>query len=264
MNKINVSVIIPYYKSKDTIDRAVDSVLNQTVLPKEIIIIDDYSDNYEDEEKLKELSENELVNLQRLNENSGPGIARNVGINHATSKYIAFLDSDDSWHSKKLEIQYKIMENSNADISVHKSKKLDNSTVQDELINIKGISIRKINKHRQLLKNQFSTRSVMMKREPNYLFSNKRRAEDYLYWSQLMLSGKTAIKIEKVLAFSYKDHYGDSGLTKSLWKMYLGGIDADLILLKTKKISIITFGLLTIIKTIKFIIRILRFLSKRR
>ena len=53
--KIKVSVIIPYFKSENTIDRAINSILNQTVSVYEIIIINDFSNTIEDTRKLKKL-----------------------------------------------------------------------------------------------------------------------------------------------------------------------------------------------------------------
>lgn len=97
----NVSVIIPVYNRADRIGRCLESVLRQTYRAVEIIIIDDGStDNLE--EMIRP-----VWNQVRLirQENKGQGAARNAGIQAAKGEWIAFLDSDDLWDEKKLEIQ---------------------------------------------------------------------------------------------------------------------------------------------------------------
>jgi len=101
-----VSVVIPAYNSEKYIDKAINSVLNQTYQDFEIIIIDDGSvDN------TRQIIEN--TNDSRIKyiyqENSGPAAARNNGIKNASGEYIAFLDSDDVWLPEKLEKQIKIL-----------------------------------------------------------------------------------------------------------------------------------------------------------
>lgn len=115
MNKLkkcaDISVIIPTYNSENTIERAINSVLNQTIMPIEIIIVDDSSTHIKNKEVLLSIKNKyQNIKLIFLNINSGPATARNAAWNIAKGKYIAFLDSDDVWHPQKLEIQYKYME----------------------------------------------------------------------------------------------------------------------------------------------------------
>lgn len=102
-----VSVIIPNYNYGKYLENCLNAVLCQTYQNIEIIVIDDGStDNsievgraYGDRIKL----------IQK--ENGGVNSARNVGIAAATGKFIAFCDSDDVWHKRKLEKQMKLFEN---------------------------------------------------------------------------------------------------------------------------------------------------------
>jgi glycosyltransferase involved in cell wall biosynthesis len=96
-----VSVIIPYYRSSQTIVRAVESALSQTVRPYEILLIDDGSSEGA-AEATKEFGS--LVTLIRK-PNGGAASARNVGIEHVRGEWIAFLDADDYWEPSKLELQ---------------------------------------------------------------------------------------------------------------------------------------------------------------
>lgn len=108
-----ISVIIPCYNSSKTIERAIESVINQTLLPKEIIVVDDCS-NDNTLELLNNFKKKNLkfnIVILSLEKNVGAASARNRAWDIAKYDFIAFLDSDDSWHNKKLEIQYNFMIN---------------------------------------------------------------------------------------------------------------------------------------------------------
>jgi glycosyltransferase involved in cell wall biosynthesis len=93
--------VIPYYRARQTIARAIRSVLAQTVHPHEILVVDDGSlDDLT--EALKEFGS--AVTLISKS-NGGAASARNVGVDHAHGEWIAFLDADDYWEPSKLERQ---------------------------------------------------------------------------------------------------------------------------------------------------------------
>ena len=96
--KCDVSVIIPAYRAADYIDRAIGSVLNQTIYPKEVIVVDDGSDD-NTSVKIEKYTNNEtpIIINKLYQKNKGAGAARNLAIEAATGKYVAFLDSDDEW-----------------------------------------------------------------------------------------------------------------------------------------------------------------------
>ena len=108
-----VSVIIPTYNREATLKRAVESVLNQTYTDFELIIVDDGSTD--NTRQLVENIHDDRITYYYVKINSGAAAARNYGIERAEGEYIAFQDSDDYWHSDKLEKQMKVME-SNTDI----------------------------------------------------------------------------------------------------------------------------------------------------
>jgi len=99
---IPISVIIPCFRSTDTIERAVLSVVNQTVLPSQIILIDDASNDGSIEKLFALQKEYPLANIsvEVMPVNGGPGLARNRGWELATEPWLAFLDADDAWHPK--------------------------------------------------------------------------------------------------------------------------------------------------------------------
>lgn len=107
-----VSVIIPVYNRANVISRAIRSVLQQSYLSIELLVVDDGStDGTQDiVEKWSEVDPR--VRLVEHGKNKGGSAARNTGIKHAKGKYIAFLDSDDEWLRNKLVKQVYFLENS--------------------------------------------------------------------------------------------------------------------------------------------------------
>lgn len=102
---MEISVIIPAYNRAHTLERSIHSVLSQTYRPAEVIVVDDGStdntvDIVERFEGIRLLS----------TPNRGVSAARNTGIAHSTGDWIAFLDSDDKWDSKKLITQVEFHE----------------------------------------------------------------------------------------------------------------------------------------------------------
>jgi len=100
---LKISVVIPTFNRKGFVQKALESVLNQTVEVDEIIIVDDGS-NDNTRENLKNNSSIKYI----YQENSGVSSARNKGIFEAKNDWIAFLDSDDIWHEEKIEKQIQL------------------------------------------------------------------------------------------------------------------------------------------------------------
>lgn len=104
-----VSVVMPSYNSFYSIERSVLSVLSQTYLNLELIIIDDGSED-ETRSLLKRMASiDSRIKLVLNDINVGVAKARNQAIGMAVGDYIAFLDSDDIWLPFKLESQINIM-----------------------------------------------------------------------------------------------------------------------------------------------------------
>ena len=116
----DVSVIIPAYQAEDTISRALDSVLAQTALPAEVIVIDDGSADGT-RNVVKDYDARETSCAIRLIEqkNLGAGAARNRGLVASENKLVAFLDADDEWLPEKLSRSLAVMTNEAADLVSH-------------------------------------------------------------------------------------------------------------------------------------------------
>ena len=233
------------------------------MLPHEIILVDDAStDNTFI--LLNELSDkNEVkVSVISLESNSGVASARNVGLLAANQPYVAFLDADDAWHPKKLQIQYEIMsQNKNIVISGHNSsqKNADQPTRLVDWPNINhNPQINTISKCNALLSNPFITSTVMMKREPIFRFKEQKRfSEDYLLWLQLILHPLTAIHISSSLASSFKASFGESGLSANLWQMEIGELSTYKQIYRENKINLAIFLFLVIYSFAKFLRRVI-------
>ena len=99
---LDVSVIVPVFNRSELLKRALDSVFSQSLPPRQVIVVDDGSTDDTIELLLSNYSSTVSVISQ---ENAGVSHARNVGISASSHEWIAFLDSDDEWHSRKLEKQ---------------------------------------------------------------------------------------------------------------------------------------------------------------
>ena len=96
-----ISVIIPTYNRCDLLKRAINSVIKQTITPKEIIIVD----NGSTDQTYQMVSSLFPEISYFIEKKRGVSAARNKGILESKSKWIAFLDSDDAWKPTKLEKQ---------------------------------------------------------------------------------------------------------------------------------------------------------------
>jgi glycosyltransferase involved in cell wall biosynthesis len=96
-----ISVIVPTYNRSGVLLRAIRSILNQTVAPGEVIIVDDGSTDDTQDQVGREFPDLQLLCQER----QGVSSARNHGIRKAQFQWITFLDSDDQWLPEKLEKQ---------------------------------------------------------------------------------------------------------------------------------------------------------------
>lgn len=158
---VDVTVIIPFYNNPNNLKRALISLSNQTKLPKRVIIIDDCSEYWENINKSDFYTGNLAVDFLKNEHNSGPSVARNFGISNANTEFIAFLDEDDEWHHKKLEIQHGIMKDFNMCIT---STAHSLGRISSEKINFDNPSIQELTFNSILYRNRINTSSVMLRR----------------------------------------------------------------------------------------------------
>ncbi len=101
---MTISVVIPTYNRGSRIQKTLDSVLSQTRLPDEILVVDDGSTDDTWEFLQTHYGSHPQIQLFRIR-NSGVANARNFGLERARGEFIAFLDHDDQWLPRNLEWQ---------------------------------------------------------------------------------------------------------------------------------------------------------------
>ncbi len=97
---VSICAVVPLFNKEEAIEATIQSVLHQTRLPDELILVDDGSSDgslARAEQALSEVAKHVRCQLIRQ-ENAGVSVARNRGANATKSRYIAFLDADDEWH----------------------------------------------------------------------------------------------------------------------------------------------------------------------
>lgn len=122
-----VSVIIPFYNRESLTLLSIKSVLEQTYKDFEIILVNDGSN-----EPISLITDinNPKITLYHQS-NKGPAAARNLGLQHARGKYIAFLDSDDIFMPEKLKLQVELFDRNPNIWLTHTSYKRINETGKD-------------------------------------------------------------------------------------------------------------------------------------
>jgi len=254
MSFANVSVIIPCYCCAKTIGRAVDSVLKQTLLPREIILIDDFSNDdgatLAALKVIRDLNLQILVTIIALDKNDGPGTARNAGWDIASQPYIAFLDADDSWHPKKIQIQYEWMcAHPIIDLCAHPSLNLK-KFLKPELLD--SLVAKHVELNDLLRSNFLPCRSIMLKSSIGERFiEGKRQAEDHLLWLTLGFQGKKISYLNLPLAYSYKEDFGRDGLNADLLASYHGVLDTYRRIYRNGYISYIGYSSLLALSYLK-------------
>jgi glycosyltransferase involved in cell wall biosynthesis len=234
-----VSVVIPCFRCAATIGNAVASVAAQTLRPAEVMLVDDASgdDTLQTLHRLASEYEAGWVKVVALPANGGPSRARNAGWEQARQPYIAFLDADDTWHPRKLELQMAALR-ADPDIALiaHRMIVRDRDSTMPALRPPIRTAI--VGRRRLLLNNPFPTASVVLRRDLPFRFNeNFRRVEDFLLWAQIAFSGYRCAKINQVLASWHKSNYGAGGLSGDLVAMHVAGREVGRELLRQGLVS---------------------------
>jgi len=258
-----VSVVIPCYCCADTVARAVESAVDQTLRPSEIILVDDASpDGGRTVAALRMLgcklgSDVPIVIVLRET-NGGPGSTRNRAWDVASQPLLAFLDSDDAWHPRKIELQYGFMQGRpDATLCSHDTLVMRPGQAWPPLP--RGSDPRRISSTRLLLRNCLPTRTVMLRRDLAYRFEeSKRHSEDYLLWLRLVLHGSSAWRLDLPLACSFKGDAGAGGLSGAMWRMQRGELDTYARLRREGLLSAWLYPVLVCLSLAKFLPRAAR------
>ncbi|SFG56853.1 teichuronic acid biosynthesis protein TuaG [Sporolactobacillus nakayamae] len=210
-----VSIITPTFCSEKTIRKTIRSVREQTYPHWELIIIDDASTD-RTRELLREAAEKDSrIKLLFLQENRGAAFARNRALELAQGRYIAFLDSDDCWKTKKIEEQLRFMEMHHYAFTFTGYELMD---ADGHLLN-KLIAAPSRVTYKRMLKNTIvGCLTVMIDRQQigDFRMPDLRSRQDLATWLSLLKKGTVAYGLNETLA-EYRIS-GKESLSGNKWR----------------------------------------------
>lgn len=230
-----VSIIIPTYDRGYCLRRTIQSVLDQTIANWELILIDNHSTDGTD--AIVASYEDRRIKVLKIDNKGVIAESRNKGIQTATGKYLAFLDSDDWWMPYKLEKSIEILEGG-ADFVYHDLYISPSLWIKSRRINSKQVSMPVF---RDLLINgsQIPNSSVVVRRELIEKvggFSEDKQivgAEDYEGWLRVAKLTDAFVRLPYCLGYYTADENNFSGAcssiayTKRLSELYADEIEKE-------------------------------------
>lgn len=222
----SISVIIPVYNSASTIEKVLDSVMQQTKFEfiKEIILVDDGSTDNSLSIIEKYVHENPIAPIKIFSkQNEGASSARNYGMKKATGEFIAFLDSDDLWLPQKIEKQMEVFNKIPSVVFLGAGY-----TEGVFRIGTKKISgLYKANIKDICIKNFPVTPTVVFRREAlnkvGYFDEKQKYGEDINYYQKFAIEYNYYYLPEKLVEIGFsKPYFGATGLTSNLKEMHKG------------------------------------------
>ncbi|MCK9299999.1 MAG: glycosyltransferase family 2 protein [Bacteroidales bacterium] len=194
-----ISIITPCYNSVDFIPQAIDSVIAQTYTDWEMIVVDDNSrDN--SAEIIQEYcrKDSRIRYIQTERPSGSPTLPRNIGLEHARGRFIAFLDSDDVWLPGKLEEQLSLFQEDKVAIVYSDYEKISEEGKRDNRI-IKAPSL--VNYNTLLKGNVMGCLTVMYDTQKvGKRFFDFIGHEDYAVWLSILKDGYIAKNTNTVTA----------------------------------------------------------------
>ena len=265
------SIITPNYKSFDMLKRAHNSLRSNSV-SFEHIVIDDYSQDDSLQNLVNQENSEYLVPIW-LDTNSGPGNARNIGLEKAIGKYVIFLDADDYFEENSLDILFDlIIKNDNPDLitfdySIVKSDTVLSNSLNDssyeEMGNIELIEHFMLDE----IVSAPWCKCIKTRIAKINKFPNLRVQQDSLYNLSTFLLCYQNIKLNKVL-YNFDKSFSGSLTTKPFTKQEMlkfykswiafeflvknSNIDKKLNLLSVRKIKFCSFYYINRISNVKF------------
>ncbi|PLT31820.1 teichuronic acid biosynthesis protein TuaG [Peribacillus deserti] len=213
-NQPVVSIITPSYNARRFIGDTIESVQQQTFQDWEMIIVDDCSTD-DTREILKIYTRDDpRIRVNCLDENGGAAVARNKAMENASGRYLAFLDSDDSWKPEKLAKQLEFMQKHNHAFTFTGYELVN---ADGDPINKKVLAPEQISYHHLLKNTIVGTLTVMIDREQTGPFEmpNIRTRQDLATWLSILKKGFTAYGLNEILA-EYR--VGNASISQNKWK----------------------------------------------
>jgi glycosyltransferase involved in cell wall biosynthesis len=157
--------------------------------------------------------------------NGGPSAARNRGWEQASQPWIAFLDADDTWHPQKLKLQMKALADDPEIALIAHEMNVQSRSAPAPALHY-PLQVRVLPRHLLMPRSPLPTASIVLRRDLPFRFDEARwRAEDFMLWAQILLSGYRCAKLNQVLASWHKPPFGAGGLSGDLTAMYEAAVD---------------------------------------
>lgn len=180
------SIIMPNFNKVDYIEEAINSVINQSWDDWELLVVDNKSDD-QSCDIIRKMGDKDKrikpVFLDRRHNNAG--LVRNVGIEKAKGRFLAFLDSDDLWQREKLEKQISYVTFLNAGLCTTHTEIID---LQDKIIGEYSPHLKSVGWKQMLGENYVSTSATLIDR--NIVNCKKfmayKHCQDYAYWMDIV------------------------------------------------------------------------------
>ncbi|MGU5682069.1 glycosyltransferase family 2 protein [Aeromonas allosaccharophila] len=209
-----VSIVIPLYNAENYIEETLLSIVNQKYSNYEVIVVDNAStdSSLDIVNKIAENLSNMTV-IRSATNSGGPAKPRNIGIDIAHGKFVAFLDSDDVWHPDKLEKQVDLMNNSTLDFVGSRMTAVDDTGNKltfklSFLDDILGVKVKHCTLANLMMRNNVITSSVLVRKSAiKHIRFNEadvfKCVEDYLFWLEILSnnSGEYFISPEKLVNY---------------------------------------------------------------
>lgn len=199
MGNSKVSIVTPLYNSEKFVGETIASVIAQTYMNWEMLIIDDCSTDSSNLIVEKFIKLDDRIKYFKTTSSSGsPTVPRNMGIKLSSGRYIAFLDSDDLWNPNKLELQVGLFAENDVAIVFSNYEKIDEDGAHSGRI----IQAPKAVTYHELLKGNVIACSTAIydseKTEKRYFLHQGH--EDFALWLAILKKGYVARNCEYVSA----------------------------------------------------------------
>jgi teichuronic acid biosynthesis glycosyltransferase TuaG len=206
-----VSIIIPLYNAEVFIAQTIQSVLDQTFMDWELIIVDDCStDRSTKIVNQFAATESRITLIESAINFGGPAKPRNIGIENARGEYITFLDADDIWLPGKLEKQLEFIQTNNLNFSSCYCTLIDEQSKEVPLGWISTLIYKMFSKKTtcDVIKNNFIlTSSVIIAKELLFDFNENKdyiAVEDFDLWLRILVEQKTAYRYQDENLIQYR------------------------------------------------------------
>lgn len=220
-------MVVPCYRCADTIERTVESILSQTALPGEILLVEDCSPDATRaflRARVPEWNRRCPTRLIEARSNGGPSAARNLGMEKSAGTWIAFLDADDLWLPSKLEAQCRAATEHQASFLTHWIYRVRNGVIPESGTNGPA-SVEWLQYAQEYLKNRVVTSSALFRRTTTRFDRNLSFCEDHDFWLRYMKeSGQPVLVLCQRLSVKNLHDIGLSSRLTSMFRAQLSNI----------------------------------------